>query len=79
MPAHLSSPVSPAARRLRKARQLRFESQQDFANALNAAGLEVTKAAVSLWELGRRHPSRKARPIVARVLRVKVRELLPPA
>ncbi len=62
---------------LRKLRQRRFETLDEFVVALQASDISVTRATVSGWETGYRVPSIELWPGIAATLRVSVRSLLP--
>lgn len=61
----------------RRLRMARFETQTEFAEALATVGIHVKKAAVSHWELGRRTPPIEFLPLIARVLKCDVIDLVP--
>lgn len=66
------------AARLRELRQRKFDTQGDFVDALNNAGLvSVTQGSVSGWERGDNAPDLETWPIVAATLGVTLRTLLP--
>lgn len=76
MPADLAAHRGEQGARIRAARGER--SQRDIANALRDAGHDVTIAAISLWENGRRFPSHKHQLALADALGVTWLHLFAP-
>ena len=65
------------AANLRKLREKKFETIDDFVDALGVTGLESTRQTVSSWETGRRIPTIDALPAIATTLHVSIRLLIP--
>ena len=65
------------AARLRELRQRKFKGQDEFVDALQLRGLDVTKTTVSGWETGYHFPTIDKLPVIAWTLGVTVRSLLP--
>jgi transcriptional regulator with XRE-family HTH domain len=63
--------------RLRKARQKKFPTQQQFADALVATGVQTTKSSVSYWESGRHMPDIETLYTIAELCNTTVQKLLP--
>lgn len=64
---------------LRTLRRKKFETREQFREALVAAGMTTTMATISRWESGRNIPELNEWPIIAAVLGCDVRRLLPPS
>ena len=62
---------------LRRLREKRFETQDNFVDALKKRGFASHKMTVSGWENGNRLPALDILPIIAETLQVSVRSLLP--
>lgn len=65
------------AANLRRLRLKRYESQQDWRDALEAEGVDVTRATIGHWERGFRSPEVDLFPAIARSLGVRIRTLFP--
>jgi transcriptional regulator with XRE-family HTH domain len=63
--------------RLRKARQKKFTTQQEFADALVEVGISTTKSSVSYWESGRHMPDVETLYAIATLCKTTVQKLLP--
>ena len=63
--------------RLRELREKKFGHQQEFVDALEEAGLSITVATASDWEVAKTCYRFEQMPTIAKVLGVSVRNLLP--
>ena len=63
--------------RLRELRLKKFDTLQEFADALKPYGISPTAKTISGWETGYRAPDYELLPVIAEVLNVSVRTLIP--
>ena len=78
-PPNLTTWQGRCGAHLRKLREKRFRTQDEFVAALRKNGLEtVTKSTVSGWETGYMTPPIAKFHVIAQSLRVPIRSLIPP-